>query len=375
MKRMRTAAAMGVVLALAGAAGWTLINGHASDSRRRLVTGVTTGTAAVVRTEVAERRQVNGTLGHSGTYDVIATGQGTLTRLPAVGHVVHRGEAAYEVNGSAVMLLYGRRPAWRAFSSGMTDGDDVMQLESNLRALGYGASMTVDKHFSTATYWAIRAWQNDVHLPVTGTVPLGQIVFMPAAVRISTQDLKIGTRVQSGTQVEHGTSAERAITAQLSPTELPSVRVGDPVIVTLPDNTTRTGKITAVGAVAVPTPGSGSGTGNGSGSGGSGGGSGGGNQSTAPVTIMVTGTIGDFLDQAQVQVAITEDAHKDVLAVPMTALRALPGGKYEVIVVDGTASRHVAVETGLFDETAGLAEVKGQGLSLGQKVEVPSDGS
>ncbi|MBC6458624.1 peptidoglycan-binding domain-containing protein [Actinomadura sp. HBU206391] len=372
MRRMRAAAATGIALAgIAGAAGWAVTSGRAADSGQRPVTGVTTSTAAVVRTDVAQRRQVNGTLGHAGTYDVIATGQGTLTRLPSVGQVVKRGEAAYEVDGSPVVLLYGRRPAWRAFSSGMTDGTDVRQLETNLKALGYGAAMTVDRHFSTATYWAIRAWQKDARLTVTGTVPLGQIVFTPAAVRISTHDLKIGTRVQPGTRVERGTSAERAVTAQLSPAEIPRVRVGDPVVVTLPEGGTVRGKITVVGAVAVPTSGGGDDSGNGP----DGGGSGGENESIAPITIKVTGKIRGFLDQAEVQVAITEEAHEDVLAVPMTALRALPGGKYKVIVVDGTATRHVPVETGLFDETAGLVEVEGPGLSEGQKVEVPRDGS
>jgi peptidoglycan hydrolase-like protein with peptidoglycan-binding domain len=372
MNRLRTVAAAGIAVAgMAGAVGWAVTNGRAADKGPLPVTAVTTGTAAVVRTDVAARRQVNGTLGYAGTFDVIGTGPGTLTRLPAVGQVVKRGEAAYEVGGSPVVLLYGKRPAWREFSSGMTDGADVKQLEANLKALGYGATMTVDEHFSTATYWAIRAWQKDAHLPVTGAVPLGQIVFTPGAVRISTHDLTIGTQVQPGARVEHGTSSEPAITVQLSPAEIPRVRVGERVIVTLPDGTTRNGRVTVVGAVAV----SASGGGDGSGGPPGGGGSGGGNEPTAPVTIKVTGTIRGFLDQAEVQVAITEEAHRDVLAVPTTALRAVPGGTYEVVVVDGTAARRVPVEIGLFDEIAGLAEVEGQGLSEGQKVEVPRDGA
>lgn len=373
MKRMTTAAVTSIALAgMVGAVGWVAVNGRAADRRQSPVARVTTGTAAVVRTDVVERRQVNGTLGYAGAYDVIATGQGTLTRLPEVGQVVNRGEAAYEVDGSPVVLLYGKRPAWRPFSSGMTNGTDVRQLETNLKALGYGAAMTVDEHFSTATYWAIRAWQQDVHLPVTGTVPLGQIVFTPAAVRISTHDLQAGTQVRPGTRVEHGTSAEPAITARVSPVEIPRVRVGDPVIVTLPDGATRRGKITGRDAVAVSASDSGNGSGDGPPDSG---GSGGANEATVPVRIKVTGTIRGFLDQAEVQIAIIEQSHKEVLAVPTTALRALPGGKYEVIVVDGTASRHVPVETGLFDESAGLAEVEGKGLSEGQKVEVPLDGS
>ena len=55
--------------------------------------------------------------------------------------------------------------------------------------------------------------------------------------------------------------------------------------------------------------------------------------------------------------------------------RPLPGGAYEVIVVSGTARRHVTVRTGLFDESSGLVEVTGAGLAAGQRVEVPDDGS
>jgi peptidoglycan hydrolase-like protein with peptidoglycan-binding domain len=368
MRRWRTAALTAIALAgTAGAAGWALTSGQAAGDRERPVSEVATGTAAVVRTEVAQRRQVSGTLGHAGTYDVVATGQGTLTRLPAVGDVVARGQAAYEVDGTAVLLLYGKRPAWRSFEYGMTDGADVEQLESNLRALGYGDALTVDTHFSSATYWAIRGWQADAGLTVTGTVPLGQIVFVPAAVRISAHDVKLGAPVGPGTRVEHGTGVERAITMQLSPTELPDVRVGDRVIVTLPDGSNRRGRIAAVGAVAVSTPSSGPDSG--------GGPSDGETESTVPVTVTVNGRIRGFIDQAQVQVAVTTAAHRRVLAVPTTALRALPGARYEVIVIDGASRRHVPVQPRLFDETTGLAEVAGTGLSEGQRVEVPSDAS
>jgi HlyD family secretion protein len=368
MRRWPTAAVTAIALAgTVGVAGWALTGGQAAGGEERPVSGVARDTAPVIRTEVAERRQVSGTLGHAGTYEVVASGQGTLTRLPAVGHVVARGEAAYEVDGTPVTLLYGTRPVWRTFQYGMTDGADVKQLESNLKALGYGDTLTIDTHFSSATYWALREWQTDAGLTVTGTVPLGQIVFVPAAVRVSAHDVKLGAPVGPGMQVEHGTGAKRAITMHLTPTELPDVRVGDRVIVTLPDGTTRRGRIAAVGAVAESTPSSGADSG--------GDPSDGETESTVPVTVTMHGRIRTFIDQAQVQVAVTTAAHRRVLAVPTTALRALPGARYEVIVVDGAARRPVPVQARLFDETTGLAEVAGTGLSEGQRVEVPGDGA
>ena len=93
------------------------------------------------------------------------------------------------------------------------------------------------------------------------------------------------------------------------------------------------------------------------------------------VTVALAGPMTGLLDQSTVAVALTEQAHAGVLAVPVTALHALPGARYEVVVVEGTTKRPVPVQTGLFDEATGLAEVSGPGLAEGQHVEVPGGGA
>ncbi|WP_433145707.1 peptidoglycan-binding protein [Actinomadura nitritigenes] len=357
----------GVALAgLSGAASWTVLDGRGHAAGGPDTGTIRTGTAAVVRTDVAQRQMLNGKLGYAGTYQLQATGGGVVTKLPPVGRRIRRGDAAYEIDGTKVPLMYGTRPVWRAFEVGMTDGSDVRQLETNLAALGYGDGLTVDDHYSSATYWAVWRWQEDRHLPETGTVPLGQIVFAPGPVRISALDVATGTRVQAGHPVEHGTTPRQAVTVQLSPTDLPNVKIGDPVVVTLPDQTTRRGRVSAIGTVATAPPSTGDDGGNGGDTP---------EQSTAPVTVTVDGTIHGLLDQASVQVSIIAQQDRGVLAVPTTALRPLPGGTYEVIVVSGALRRHVPVRTGLFDESAALVEVSGAGLAEGQRVEVPDDGS
>jgi hypothetical protein len=81
-----------------------------------------------------------------------------------------------------------------------------------------------------------------------------------------------------------------------------------------------------------------------------------------------------LLERAPVEVAVAQQVHRRVLAVPIMALRALPGARYEVVVVGAAgARRHVEVETGLFDETTGVAEVRAPGLAEGDRVEVPRD--
>ena len=73
------------------------------------------------------------------------------------------------------------------------------------------------------------------------------------------------------------------------------------------------------------------------------------------------------LDQAPVQVTITEQADPDVLAVPVTALLAQPGGGYAVRT---TAHRLIPVGVGIYDDTTGLVEVGGGGLAAGMTVQV-----
>jgi len=70
-----------------------------------------------------------------------------------------------------------------------------------------------------------------------------------------------------------------------------------------------------------------------------------------------------------VTVNFTSQQHKNVLAVPVAALLALSEGGYGVQVVQGSSSRIVAVETGLFAD--GRVEISGPGISAGMSVGVP----
>jgi len=70
-----------------------------------------------------------------------------------------------------------------------------------------------------------------------------------------------------------------------------------------------------------------------------------------------------------VDVDFISHARKDVLAVPVAALLALPGGGYGVQIVQGGATRIVAVKTGMF--AAGRVEISGGGIAEGVTVGVP----
>jgi hypothetical protein len=398
-RRVRAGLLAGVLVLVVAGGGWAVARGGllGRPAAATPTPEVPTATATVARTDVVERQQVAGTLGYGDSVTVPGqsagggggssgggssgaggggqTQDGILTRLPAVGAVVGRGQTLYEADGYPVPLWYGSRPAWRAFQLGMTDGSDVRQLEANLVALGYdpNRAITVDRHYSWATAAAVKRWQKASGRARTGAVPLGQVVFLPGPIRVATVTATVGAPLPSGTAILTATSTRPQVTVALEPALQQLVRRGDRVEVILPDGKTTRGTVARVSRVATqPSTGSGQNGGQNQGEGGSSEGSGTG-QATVQVTIRLANPkAAANLDQAPVQVAITTQTARGVLAVPINALLAQPGGGYAVQLVEGSASRRVAVRTGLFDETAGLVEVQNAGLAEGTKVQVPA---
>jgi multidrug efflux pump subunit AcrA (membrane-fusion protein) len=284
----------------------------------------------------------------------------TFTALPSVGQIIRRGQSLYEISGQPAVLLYGSVLPTRAFIAGMSPGSDVAELNSNLDALGYGQGLTGDT-FSAATAVAIRAFQSAHGLSVTGELLLGSVVFEPGPVRVTSVTPTVGQTVMPG-PVLAITSTSRQVKVALDASEQGSVKVGDQVTITLPDNQTTPGRITYVSSVATSPSSSGSGHG--------------GEEESAP-TVEVDATPTDpaatgHLDQAPVNVEITTESVENVLAVPVDALLALAGGGYAVEVAEGRVHRLVAVTVGLFDDAEGVVQVSGQGLSAGQRVVVPA---
>ena len=338
-------------------------------------TGQAPKTAQVVRTTLVDQEQVDGTLGYEGEVSVVSQLMGTLTKLAAKGEVVDRGQALYEVDGRPVRLLFGDRPAWRALGEGVTDGPDVRQLEENLVALGHATSrnLTVDDKWTAATTAAVKRWQKAVGAEQTGSVQLGEVVFAPAALRVSGHPRAAGAPAQPGNEVLKATLARRVVTVDLDARRQGLAKMGDAVEVVLPGGQRVGAKVADVGAVAESSSGDGAG---GDDDGGSSGGQGRGSDGddddpTVKVTVVLddpAATSG--LDQGAVKVLFDGQRADDVLAVPVNALLALAEGGYAVEVVEGTSRRLVPVETGLF--ARGQVQVTGAGLAEGTRVVVPS---
>jgi hypothetical protein len=373
-RRLRRATVVAALFVAAGVTAGVVLGvpalrpGHPADAP-----AVAVAYTPVVRTDLTNTVQVTGSLGYAGSYTIVNQAQGTAyTALPAAGATIRRGQPLYAVDGAPVTLFYGATPEWRALSVGVVAGRDVAQLDRNLIALGYGAGLVVSDHFTDTTAYAVGLWQAARGLPVTGTVPLGQVAYAPGPLRITGVTPVPGSPPQPGTSILTATSPVPVVTADVPVVQEYLVKAGDPVTVTLPDGVTTTpGVITSVASVASagnggssdagaapaqsPGPGSGSGSG----------------QDTVQITVrLVNPDAAGHLDQAPVTVNIVSAQAHDVLAVPISALVALAGGGYAVEVSRGGTVHLIAVQTGLFSQT--LVQVSGAGLTAGTPIEVPS---
>jgi hypothetical protein len=310
-------------------------------------------------------------------YSVINQAQGTFTKLPALGQVISQGEVLYRVNDGPVVLLYGSTPAYRTLSAGAS-GVDVAELNADLVTLGYSTSAQLSPtsgSFTFATTLGVEKLQAALGVTQNGMLTLGQAVFEPTAVRVTTMSAELGGDAQTGQTVMQATSTTRIVQVALVASQQTEVAVGDTVTITLPNNKTTPGVVSSVGAVATCPSSSGAGRSNSS-STASGTDTCSSGSTTPTITVDVTpsdpAATGTW-DQAPVRVGITTASVPSALAVPVTALLAQSGGGYAVEVVNPGGTHHlVPVSLGLFDDADGLVQVSGSGLAVGQQVVVPT---
>jgi hypothetical protein len=376
-------AAAAVLIALAATGGVVVMSGPKQQALAAQQSPV--NTAHVEKRTLSAMVSQDGTLTYrarsdGSPYSVINQARGTYTKLPAVGQVIPQGRVLYRVNNSPVVLLSGSTPAYRTLSAGMT-GADVAELNADLVALGYATSSRLSRtsaSFRSATVTALEKLQAALGVAQTGTLALGQAVFEPSAVRVTTVSAQPGGGARTGETVLQGTSTTRQVQLPLDASQQTDVAVGDKVSITLPDNRTTPGVVSSVGAVATCPSSSGSG---GSSSSSAAPGtdtcsSGSSGRSTPTITVGVApahpAATGKW-DQAPVQVGITTARVPDALVVPVSALLARSGGGYAVeVVAAGTRNHLVPVSLGLFDDADGLVQVTASGLAAGQKVVVPT---
>jgi hypothetical protein len=340
-----------VLAAVAGTGGVVALSG--GEQATATAQTATASTAPVQKGELSAAVSQDGTLTYrarpdGSPFSAINHARGTYTELPAVGDEVDCGGVLYRVDDEPVLLLCGAVPAYRALHVGDA-GRDVRQLNRNLHVRGAA--------FTTKTARALEALQRRRGARVTGALALGDAVFLPEAARIAKVTAQLGGSARPGAQALNATSDTLHVQVNLDPSEQGQVRRGDRAQITLPGNTTVTGRVERFGRVAeAPTE-----------------------QDSGPAaaTIPTSISLDDpgrarGLDKAPVGVLITTAGVASALSVPVTALVGRSGGGFAVEVVRAGERRDlVAVRVGLFDTAGGRVQVEGD-LREGDRVAVPS---
>lgn len=316
---------------------------------------VVQSTVEVVAGNMVSETRVPGVVVYSQTTEVGAGRAGVITELPPPETVVRAGGVLYRVDTHPVILFAGGLPAWRDFGPGMTGGNDVLQLERNLSALGFFPEEP-DAEFDWDTTVAIREWQSSLGLERTGIVERWELLFWNDTLRVDSVDVHLGQDVGPGSVVFHATGMEKVVDVAVTSSDRSIAVVGQVVTVTLPDGATTEGTIQTVGAPTSRTSADGTSK-----------------EIVVPVRVVIT----DQADIAElalatVSVGFASTIRSDVLTVPVDALVPLDDTHYAVEVpADDASEEHklVPVEVGAI--TSGQVEISGDGIIEGLTVVVP----
>ncbi|MFB7368402.1 peptidoglycan-binding protein [Streptomyces sp. NPDC056222] len=354
--RRRTLLVTGGTLAATAAAGaGLLVIGQGDADANRKAADLPPATATIVRTDLVQSKTVDGRLDFAGRRAVKSAVEGTITVAAEESRTVTRGRALYELNDKPVTLLYGQVPMFREMKPG-DRGTDVLQLERNLRDLGFGRGLYVDPRYDAATESAVRQWQKSLNREPTGRVGKGDVVFQPDQVKIVSVDAALADQVGPDRPVLTIASTKPVVRAALEQTDVALTAPGTRVEVTLPSGRAVPGKVTGTARpeAAGPTEGSGAAGQNG-------------------ITVEVTldgaaSAVGAEDARATASVKFVSEARKGVLVVPVEAIVALRGenGGYGLQLVQGTSTRLVRVDTGMTAD--GRIEVSGPDLREGLTV-------
>jgi hypothetical protein len=198
---------------------WLVSNaGSSSPTTAANASAGTSGAATVERRNLTETDTESGTLSYSKPQTVYNRLNGTITWLPTVGQEIRPGGTLYKIDGEPVTLMSGTTPAYRTLGPATSDGHDVLQLNRNLVALGFNADgIQVNDTWQTATTDGVELFQESLGETPTGTLTLGQVVFLPGPQLISTVDGTLGSNGGGGGSSNPGSSSSSNASTVVTP--------------------------------------------------------------------------------------------------------------------------------------------------------------
>lgn len=105
---------------------------------------------------------------------------GIITEAAASPGVLHAGDVLIRVDERPIVVVPGEIAAYRPLELGAR-GRDVASLQRYLRGAGFVVDDDLER-FTSVTAAAVREWQRSLGLPPTGSVALGDVLFVPPSV-------------------------------------------------------------------------------------------------------------------------------------------------------------------------------------------------
>lgn len=183
---------LGLVCLAAGAAGGWAVR-EVAQPPAALQDEASYTTVSVVDGEVGRSINLNAEVSWQVAASAPVRADGVVTSVDVTpGQEVAAGEQVLSVGLRPVVVAQGVVPSFRDLARG-AKGADVTQLQTMLSGLGHLAAAP-DGDFGAATDRAVRAWQRAQGVEVTGTVLVGDVVYLPQLpARVSPgEDLSVG---------------------------------------------------------------------------------------------------------------------------------------------------------------------------------------
>lgn len=323
----------------------------AQPAAAQAATGGGRGGAATNGAGSAAQAASAATQGATATANANAVQKSILTALADPGQVISQGQQLWTVDAKPTVLFYGTTAAYRVMALGVSDGNDVQQLEANLTALGFtdGGALTVDAHFDAATAEAVKEWQTALGVDATGSVSPIDIVFAPGARRVLGANSVTGDAVTPGTELLTVSGTDTIATIE-APVQGPgSLQVGDHVDLDLGGRAQTGGTVRTVSRDVTRAG------------------------ATAPAQVAVDiapddqAAAANLVDGTVVTATVVVARGTGGPAVPVSALHEGPAGLTRMTLVDKTgARREVDVVPGVAGD--GLVQITGPGLAVGDRI-------
>lgn len=192
---------VGLLLGAAAGAGvlWYATSGDDRADEIDMASVVTVPVTAETR-DLVSYLEWDGTLSSGSPATVAASTRGTITRNSEVGDSILAGDVIAEIDGEAVVALYGSVPQFRELTTQTDSGADVRQLEENLVALGFDPdeTVTVDEVFTYNTGLMVTRWEESLGFEnPDAEVSAGQIAFIDGPSEVVTSTA-VGSQAAQG---------------------------------------------------------------------------------------------------------------------------------------------------------------------------------